>query len=73
MTVDKGIKILSGTMVIISVLLGMNLSDAWFYLTLFIGFMLIQSAFTGFCPCGGLAKVLGAKEISCARNKTKSE
>ena len=66
MTVDRTVKIISGTVVIVSVLLGMNVNEAWFYLTLFVGFMVIQSAFTGFCPCEGVAKVLGAKEASCA-------
>jgi len=28
--------------------------------------MVLQSAFTGFCPCEGVAKTLGAGEESCA-------
>ena len=66
MTVDRTVKIISGIVVILSVLLGMNVNEAWFYLTLFVGFMVIQSAFTGFCPCEGVAKALGAKEESYA-------
>ena len=66
MTVDRTVKVLSGSVVIVSVLLGLNVNDAWFYLTLFVGFMVIQSAFTGFCPCEGVAKTLGAGEESCA-------
>ncbi len=66
MTVDKTVKVISGVVVIVSVLLGMNVSDSWFYLTIFVGFMVIQSAFTGFCPCEGVAKAFGAKEASCA-------
>jgi len=66
MTVDKAVKAISGILVIISVLLGLNVSEAWFYLALFVGVMVLQSAFTGFCPCEGVAKTLGAGEESCA-------
>jgi hypothetical protein len=73
MTVDRTVKVISGMVVIISVLLGLNVNDNWFYLTLFVGAMVFQSAFTGFCPCEGVAKVFGAKEPSCACDYTKPE
>jgi hypothetical protein len=66
MTVDKAVKAISGILVIISVLLGLNVSESWFYLALFVGVIVLQSAFTGFCPCEGVAKTLGAGEESCA-------
>ena len=72
MTVDKTVKVISGAVVILSVLLGMNVSDSWFYLTLLVGLMVVQSAFTGFCPCEGVAKTFGAKEESYACDTKKS-
>ena len=65
MTVDKTVKAISGILVITSVLLGLNVSEHWFYLALFVGVMVLLSAFTGFCPCERVAKTLGAGEESC--------
>ncbi len=73
MTVDKTVKMISGTVVIISVLLGLNVNEAWFYLTIFAGFMVVQSAFTGFCSCEGVAKVFGATKESCTCDYSKNK
>ena len=59
MTVDNGIKILAGSMVLISVALAQFVHPAFMWLTVFIGTNLIQSAFTGFCPPSYFLKKLG--------------
>jgi hypothetical protein len=37
------------------------------YISLFVGVMLLQSAFTGFCPAASVAKALGAKNADCCK------
>jgi len=50
MTTDNAIRVLAGTMILISVALTYFVDRWWMLLTCFVGFNLIQSAFTGFCP-----------------------
>jgi hypothetical protein len=49
MTVEQFIRLLAGTMVMISLVLYHLLSPYWLLLTAFVAANLIQSAFTGFC------------------------
>lgn len=50
MKIDTFIRILAGTMILVSVALTYFVSQWWLLLTCFVGFNLIQSAITGFCP-----------------------
>ncbi len=50
MTVDRGVRIVVGVMVLISVALAVWVNQWWLILAAFVGLNLIQSAFTGFCP-----------------------
>ena len=59
MTVENGVRIFAGTMVLISVALVHFVSPWWLLLTAFVGVQLIQSAFTGFCPAAMLFRKLG--------------
>jgi hypothetical protein len=64
------IRILAGTMVLISAALVCFVSQWWLLLTCFIGLNLIQSAFTGFCPPSILFRKLGwAKDDDCCCRK----
>ncbi len=56
MTLERAVRVLAGTMVLISAALAYWVSPWWLILTAFIGLNLIQSAFTGFCPA---EKILG--------------
>lgn len=40
----------AGTFVLLSLALGWWVNPAWFLFTAFVGFNLIQSSITGFCP-----------------------
>lgn len=62
MKIENGIRIMAGTMVLISVALTALISMWWLLLATFAGVMLIQSAFTGFCPGGKILKKLGLVE-----------
>ncbi|OCW58284.1 YgaP family membrane protein [Hoeflea olei] len=61
MALDRIILAFAGFMVLLSVGLGLSVSPYWFFLTVFVGLNLIQSAFTGFCPAAIIFKKLGAK------------
>lgn len=50
MKIDNLIRILAGSMTLLSVALVYFVSPWWLLLTCFVGGNLIQSAFTGFCP-----------------------
>ena len=62
MKVENGVRIMAGTMVLISAALVMWVSKWWLLLTCFVGINLIQSALTGFCPAANICKKLGMEE-----------
>ena len=66
MTVENGVRIFAGTMVLVSVALVVFVSPWWLLLTAFVGVQLIQSAFTGFCPAAMIFKKLGVPGGGCA-------
>lgn len=61
MTIENGIKVFAGIMVLISVVLTTWVHPSFIWLTVFIGFNLIQSAFTGICPAIIMLRKLGLK------------
>lgn len=61
MTVDKGVRIVAGCVLLISLALTRWVHPGFVWLSLFVGLNLIQSAFTGFCPAERLLKRLGFK------------
>lgn len=50
MSIENMIRVMAGTLILGSLVLGLKVSPNWFYLTGFVGLNLIQSAFTKFCP-----------------------
>ena len=68
MTVENGIRVFAGTIVLISVALVYFFSPWWLLLTAFIGIQLIQSAFTGFCPPSFFLRKLGFKDGSSCKS-----
>ena len=59
MKLENAIRILAGTMVLISISLAHWVSQWWLLLAVFVGCNLIQSALTGFCPAEIILKKLG--------------
>jgi len=59
MKTESLVRILAGTMVLLSLALAHFFSQWWLLLTAFVGVNLIQSAFTGFCPPEILFRKLG--------------
>jgi hypothetical protein len=47
--INRLIRAIAGTFIIISVLLGMYVNENWFWFTIFVGANLLQSSFTNWC------------------------
>ena len=62
MTIENGVRIMAGIMILVSVALVHFVSPWWLLFTAFIGFNLIQSAFTGICPANAIMRKLGCKD-----------
>ncbi len=62
MTVNNMLHMIAGTLVTISVLLGIYVSPYFFYFTIFIGLNLFQSAFSGWCPMMTILRKAGFPE-----------
>jgi hypothetical protein len=61
MTMENQIRVLAGSLILISLALALAISPYWFILTGFVGLNLFQSAFTGFCPAETILKRLSRK------------
>lgn len=58
--VDGKVRILIGTMVLLSFALGFWVHPAWLWLSVLMGVHLIQKAFTGFCPAEKLFRAMAS-------------
>jgi hypothetical protein len=58
MTLENSIRMLAGSLVLISLLLYWLVSPWWLLLTAFVGFNLVQSSLTGLCPAETILKSL---------------
>jgi hypothetical protein len=69
MKMEHVIRIMAGTMVLLSVALTHWVSEWWLLLGAFVGLNLIQSAFSGFCPAENILRKMGVgkEEGSCCR------
>lgn len=61
MTINNAVTAFAGVMIFISLLLTHYVSPHFVWFTAFIGFNLLQSSFTGFCPAAMVFKALGLK------------
>lgn len=61
MTVDNGVRIVAGSMLLLSLALTQWVHPGFFWLSVFVGVNLIQSAFTGFCPAAMILRRLGCR------------
>jgi hypothetical protein len=50
MTLENSIRLLAGTLVLFSILMYLLVSPYWLLLAAFVGFNLLQSSVTRFCP-----------------------
>lgn len=68
MTVERGLRLMAGVMVLLSVALTYYFSHYWLWLTVFIGLNLLQSAFTNWCPAMAILRGMGLKDANCSTN-----
>ena len=69
MNIDRAVLIFGGSVILISLLLAHYVSYHWLWLTAFVGFNMIQSAITGFCPPAILFRKLGMNAGCAFRGK----
>ena len=65
MTVERGVRLMAGVMVLLSLALAHFFSSYWLWLTAFVGVNLLQSAFTNWCPAMNILRAVGMKDASC--------
>lgn len=70
MKLEQGVRLMAGTMVLLSLALAHWVSPWWLLLTLFVGLNLFQSALTGFCPAEIILKKLGVVGSCCQSDST---
>jgi hypothetical protein len=61
MTIERGLRLAAGVVVLLSVGMGYFVHPAWLLLTAFAGLNLLQSAFTNWCPMVWILAKLGLR------------
>jgi hypothetical protein len=65
MTVERGVRLIAGVIILLSLALAYYFSPYWLWLTAFVGLNLLQSAFTNWCPAMSVLRALGMKDGGC--------
>ena len=61
MNVENGVRVVAGSMLLLSLALTHWVHPGFVWLSVFVGINLIQRALSGFCPAAPLQKRLGFK------------
>ncbi len=69
MTTERLVRMFAGLFVLVSLALGVDaspvfVSHKWLWFTTFVGFNLLQSSLTGFCPLEMVLRAAGVKSAS---------
>jgi hypothetical protein len=59
MTVERALRLIAGSLILLSLALGHYVSPYWYLFTAFVGLNLLQSGFTNWCPMMTLLHKLG--------------
>ena len=59
MTVERGLRLMAGTFILLSLALGHWVNPYWYLFTAFVGLNLLQSGLTNWCPAMSILKKLG--------------
>lgn len=62
MRVNEALRLIAGTFVVLSVVLGLTVNPWFLAFTVFVGLNLVQSAFTRWCPMMTLLRKAGLEE-----------
>ena len=61
MNLERYIRLIAGTLVMLSLALGYFVNPYWYLFTAFVGLNLFQSAFTNWCPMMTFLRKLGIR------------
>jgi hypothetical protein len=61
MNIDRFVLAFAGTVILLSLALGLMFNQWWFVLTGLVGLNMLQAAFTGFCPLAIILSKFGVK------------
>ncbi len=70
MTVERGLRLMAGFFILLSVALAHWVSPWWLIFTAFVGLNLFQSGLTNWCPAMVMLRRLGLREGACASRAT---
>ena len=62
MTVEAGLRLVGGTFVLASALLGLYVDPRFLWFTAFVGANLVQSSFSGWCPMMAILRRAGCRQ-----------
>lgn len=62
MTVERALRLMAGTFVLVSLALGYWVNHYWFLFTAFVGLNLFQSGITNWCPAMTILRKLGLRD-----------
>ena len=72
MTIESVIRLLAGSLILISLTLSQFVGPWWLLLAVFVALNLVQSALSGFCPAEMILKRLGVGGSCCGpRSETR--
>jgi hypothetical protein len=66
MTIERGLRLMAGVFVLLSLALGHWVSPYWYLFTAFVGLNLLQSGFTNWCPAMWMLAKMGLKSSEAA-------
>jgi len=61
MDINRWLRLIAGSFVLASLLLGYYVSPKWFWFTAFVALNLVQSAFTNWCPMMTFLRKIGVR------------
>jgi hypothetical protein len=69
MPLERIIRMMAGSFILLSLALAHYHSPNWLWFTAFVGFNLLQSSFTNFCPAEIILRKLGIGTGACCAEK----
>jgi Inner membrane protein YgaP-like, transmembrane domain len=63
MTVERALRLIAGSFILLSLALGHYVSPYWYLFTAFVGLNLFQSGFTNWCPMMTFLRKLGVGRV----------
>jgi hypothetical protein len=69
MTVERGLRLIAGTFILLSLALGHWVSPYWYLFAAFVGLNLFQSGITNWCPAMFVLRKLGMPDSTDTSSK----